>query len=112
VRIDLAPASERRIGKCPDQEWTNGCGDLVVFLKRQVQRDSADMVPVIEEPPARVDHVHDRPHPPASVGKARVLEEGIMKAIIAGALMALSATTAGTAEEKDYTSANVMLPYC
>ena len=72
VRIDVAPASERRVGKCPDQQWTKGWGDLVVVLKRHVQRDSADMVPVVEEPPARVNHVHDRPHPPAPVGKARV----------------------------------------
>ena len=26
----------------------------------------------VEEPPARVNHIHDRPHPPAPVGKARV----------------------------------------
>src|SRR5579871_2000834 len=59
--VDLVPAGAYRVGERPDHERTKGLGKLVVVLDRHVQRDSGDMVRVVEEPWARVDHVYDRP---------------------------------------------------
>jgi hypothetical protein len=43
-RACLVPACARRVGKCPDQQRTNGLGKLIVVLKRHVQGNSVDTI--------------------------------------------------------------------
>src|SRR5438270_13049167 len=66
------PTSQHRVGEGPHQEWPNGLGKLMVVLERQVQRDPVDVVHIVEEPPATIDHIEDRARFAAPVWHAGV----------------------------------------